>query len=251
VIILDELPIMIWDWIQNNKVDDAKEFLDILRKHRQLLEDTGRVRFVICGSIGMEVVLKKLKEEYNYTGEPFNDAAPFSIGAMTEDDSLFLCNCLLLDDFIINKDEDEVLLLKTISNKAERLPFYIHRLFSIIRDEFDNVLSLKNIEHAYNMLISTPKYSKVLKQLEERISIYYSDAEANCLKSILNYLSNSEDKINQQKIIDSLDFDEQIIKSSLYILLSENYLIRLIEKDENIFSFKYKLVKKWWKINMA
>jgi hypothetical protein len=204
IIILDELPIMIWDWIQNGKVEQSKEFLDVLRKHRQLLEDTGKVRFIICGSIGMEVVLKKLKNEYKYTGEPFNDAAPFSIGAMTIEDALFLCNCLYLDDFKLKEGEEKIELLNQISDLAEQLPFYIHRLFSIIRDEYDGVLSKDTINKSYDRLIMTPQYSRVLKQLEERINIYYSKEDAKNLKSILDYLSKKEDKVQQKEIIGDL-----------------------------------------------
>ena len=131
VLILDELPIMIWDWIQNGKAEDAKEFLDVLRKNRQLLEDTGKVRLVICGSIGMQVVLKKLKEDFSYTGEAFNDMPSFSIGAMKPEEATFLSNCLFLDDFEVAENEDLSVLLEKLNNYAERLPFYINILFSI------------------------------------------------------------------------------------------------------------------------
>ena len=108
VIILDELPIMIWNWIVSGKAEQAKEFLDVLRKHRQLLENTGSVRFVVCGSIGMQVVLKRLKDEHSYTGEPFNDTARYSIGAMSDEEATFLCECLLLDDFIIKRAKTKI-----------------------------------------------------------------------------------------------------------------------------------------------
>ena len=121
---------------QNGKAEQAKVFLDVLRRNRQLLEDSGKVRFVICGSVGMQVVLKKLKEEYSYTGEAFNDMASFSIGAMKAEEASFLSNCLFLDDFEKKEEENLEDLIQQINNLAERLPFYINSLFKIIRNEY-------------------------------------------------------------------------------------------------------------------
>lgn len=251
VLILDELPIMIWDWIQNGKAEQAKEFLDVLRRNREVLEDTGKVRFVICGSIGMQVVLKRLKEEYSYTGEAFNDMASFSIGAMKPEEATFLSNCLFLDEFKIEENEFIDDLLEQINTSAERLPFYINILFTIIRNEFEDILSSKNIDESYNMLLNTPKYSKVLKQLEERITIYYTVEEAEVMKSILDYISKQDCEVKEEDLLNKLNLQKRTLKESLYTLQLENYLTKKIKEESNYFSFKYKLVKKWWKINMA
>lgn len=251
VIILDELPIMIWNWIINGNAEQAKEFLDVLRKHRQLLESTGSVRFVVCGSIGMQVVLKRLKDKYSYTGEPFNDAARYSIGAMSDEEACFLCECLFLDDFIIEPEKNKEELLKSVCNYAENLPFYINRLFSIIRNKFDDVITIDNIKKSYHLLLNDPQESKVLKQLEDRITTYYHKDEANCMKAILSFISQRDKKTSQKKILKEIDFKENIVKECLHTLLSENYLIRELDGTKKRFSFKYKIVKKWWNINMA
>lgn len=251
VIILDELPIMIWNWIVNDKAEQAKEFLDVLRKHRQLLESTGKVRFVVCGSIGMQVVLKRLKDEHSYTGEPFNDTARYNIGAMSNEEATFLCECLVLDDFIIDSEESKDELLKSICEYAENLPFYINRLFSIIRNKHDDILSIKNIEDSYNLLLNDPLESKVLKQLEDRIKTYYNTKDANCMKAILSLISQKDKRVSQKKILKEVDFKESIVKECLHTLLSENYLIRELDGSKKQFSFKYQIIKKWWNINMA
>lgn len=251
VLILDELPIMIWDWIQNGKAEQAKEFLDVLRRNRQLLEESGKVRFVICGSVGMQVVLKKLKEDYSYTGEAFNDMASFSIGAMKPEEASFLSNCLFLDDFEKEENENIEDLIAQINNLSERLPFYINILFTIIRNEFDDVLSKKNINEAYDTLLNVPQYNKVLKQLEERITIYYSKEEANTMKSILDYISKEDGFIKEEDILKELKIEKEDFKQSIYVLQLENYLTKKIKEESSYFSFKYKLVKKWWRINMA
>lgn len=251
ILILDELPIMIWDWIQNDKAEQAKEFLDVLRSNRQLLEDKGKVRFVICGSVGMQVVLKKLKEDYSYTGEAFNDTGAFSIGAMNPEEATFLSNCLFLDDFKKLKDENLEELLELINELAERLPFYINILFTIVRNEYDEILSKETINNAYNTLINVPKYSKILKQLEERITIYYSKEEGDRMKSILDFISKKDRSVQEEEILNQLKIEKRSLKESLYTLQLESYLIKEIRNDSSYFSFKYKLVKKWWKINMA
>lgn len=251
VIILDELPIMIWDWINNGKAEQAKEFLDVLRANRQLLEDTGKVRFVICGSIGMQVVLKKLKNEFNYTGEPFNDMHPFSLGAMDSKDASFLCKCLLLDDFKVDGNDSKETLITLICELSERLPFYINILFSIVQNEFESELNIENIKKAYNLLLNEPKFSKVLKQLDERITIYYSEEEAYLMKNILDFISVSKEMVTDKDIIEAVGDDKNKIKESLYTLHSENYLKKKYKDGVNTYSFKYKIMKEWWKINMS
>ena len=56
IIILDELPIMLWDWFNSGKQQEVKELLDMLRERRQALEQQG-LRFIYCGSIGIKVII--------------------------------------------------------------------------------------------------------------------------------------------------------------------------------------------------
>ncbi|HAO48727.1 MAG TPA: hypothetical protein DCR35_05145, partial [Runella sp.] len=132
-IILDEFPVMLWDWIQGGKAQEAMEFLDVLRKQRQTLEAKGKVRFVVCGSIGLQVVLKHLKQKHNYMGEPFNETETFSLEAMSEEDAVFLCECLYLSDFKADIEDDKLEYFKRIVAFTEGLPFHINKIFTVLQ----------------------------------------------------------------------------------------------------------------------
>lgn len=249
ILIFDELPIMLWDWINNGKAGEAMQLLDVLRSNNQTLEE-GRVRFVICGSIGMQIVLNKLKTEYSYTGEPFNDAEVFSIGSMTHEDSYMLCECLILDDYEVGKDKE--VLINKIIDYTNGLPFYINKVFTILRNEFDSHLSKQSITDAYNTLINEPVYSKALKQIDDRINIYYPEAKASIMKSILNHLSKEDNELEEGEILKKFEESESFfVQECLFTLNSEHYLKKEFKKEKRYYKFKYSLIKEWWRKNKA
>jgi len=65
-LIFDELPIMLWEWIRTGRAADAMAFLDLLRDLHFSVKNSDRIRFIFCGSIGMQVVLDKLKHLKHY-----------------------------------------------------------------------------------------------------------------------------------------------------------------------------------------
>jgi ribosomal protein S6 len=173
-IILDEFPVMIWDWIQAGKAHEAIEFLDILRKQRQILEAKGKVRFVICGSIGLQVVLKHLKQKYNYMGEPFNETETFSLEAMSDEDASFLCECLYLADFKIDNEANKGEYFKKIIAFTEGLPFYINKVFTILQQSHDSTLSETNVKSAFDELLTSPNQ---IKRVRDKIGAINKNGE--------------------------------------------------------------------------
>lgn len=247
-LILDELPIMLWNWIQNKNAAEATELLDTLRTIGQTLNSKSNVRFVICGSIGMSVVLDHLRENYSYTGEPFNDSENFSVEAMSETDGLFLCECLYLSGFKGSKDNTEN--FKKICTLTENLPFYINKIFSIIDISYSSFLSEENIDKAYQDILTNPKHSDVFDQLHTRLTTYYT-GKAKLMQQILNFLSDQTNVVVEKKIIETFENDEADIKKALERLTKEEYLKRIFVEDKRHYQFKYQLFKKWWSLNKA
>ncbi|MCU0470349.1 MAG: hypothetical protein MUF58_17295 [Arcicella sp.] len=250
-IILDEFPIMLWDWIQDGKANEAMEFLDVLRKQRQILEAKGKVRFVICGSIGLQVVLKHLKQKHNYMGEPFNETETFSLEAMSQEDAIFLCECLYLSDFKVDTQENKSQYFEKIISLADRLPFYINKIFTVLQQNFDSILTENNIQNAFQELLTAPNHLKTFNHLYDRIKIYYPENEANIMLKLLTYIAKQEGVVAETNIVQSIDFDPILINEALLILVSEHYLKRSFGEKGRVYIFKYEIFKKWWKLNKA
>ena len=247
-LILDEFPMMLWNWIQNNRAQEAIELLDTLRTIRHNLKEKGNIRFVICGSIGLGIVLRHLKEKFKYTGEAFNDAENFSVEAMTEADALFLCECLYLSGFTHTGDKE--ILFRAICTHTERLPFYINKIFSIISTTYGRNISAANIEKAYNDILTNPQYGDVFDQLHTRLDTYYGES-APMMQGILNELSEKEQAVDEREITAIPEADKQKIKWALERLVKEQYLLRTFTNEKRHYQFKYQLFKKWWKLNKA
>ena len=250
-IILDEFPVMLWDWLEDGKAKEAMEFLDVLRKQRQTLEAKGKVRFIICGSIGLQVVLKRLKEKHNYMGEPFNETETFSLEAMTAEDALFLCQCLYLSDFQIDTTENKAIYFKKIIEFTEGLPFYINKVFTILQQNYDSILTEKNLNGAFHDLLTSPNHLKTFNHLYDRLKIYYPAQESVIMLKLLNFLSKQDDFVQENTIIRSIDGEASTINDALLVLVSEHYLKRDFDKEGRTYIFKYQLFKQWWKLNKA
>jgi hypothetical protein len=250
-IILDEFPVMLWDWIQDGKAQEAIEFLDILRKQRQTLEAKGKVRFIICGSIGLQVVLKHLKQKHNYMGEPFNETETFSLEAMSDEDALFLCECLYLSDYQVDIVSDKEMYFKKITEFTNGLPFYINKVFTILQQNYGGLLSEKSIQSSFHDLLTSPNHLKTFMHLYDRLKIYYPEKESAVMLQVLNFLANQVEVTHESKIIQSIDNEAIIINEALLVLVSEHYLTRSFDENGRAYIFKYEIFKKWWKLNKA
>jgi len=250
ILIFDELPIMLWEWYKEGKHEDAMELLDMLRERRQMLETKG-IRFIYCGSIGIKVVLNTFRTDFKYTGEPTNEMAEFSLKPFSKEESDFLCECFLLSDFKLTNEEKPVC-LKLVHDLSNGLPFYISQIFNLLQTEFDYEITEGNIQAAYGLILTDPKYHKAFKQLMDRIEIYYSATKRAEMIKILNEVSRLDDFISEEELFTRLDIpDENAFNESLYILLSDHYLTREFRGEQRFYKFRYQLFKKWWRINKA
>ncbi len=249
ILIFDELPIMLWEWYKKGKQDDAMLLLNILRERRQKLEPKG-LRFIFCGSIGMQIVLDTFRTKYGYTGEATNDMAKYSVGSFSLKEVQFLCECYTLSGFNIIK-EDKLSLWESIYNYSNGIPFYVSKLFNIIQTDHDKNITELTIKSAYDSIINDPIHHDKFKQLLDRINIYYSEplVKAESMKAILDFLSKQEEFVSEEDIINGINQEE--VKTHLYTLLADHYLLREMKNEKRHYKIKYEIFRKWWKINQA
>ncbi|KPE53095.1 hypothetical protein [Chryseobacterium indologenes] len=248
ILILDELPIMLWEWYQAGRYEEVTEFLDILRERRQELENKG-LRFVYCGSIGIKVILQTLRRTLNYTGEPTNDMREFNVAPFSEEESSFLMECYLLSGYTIDTGK-KAEIFKLIHELCDGLPFYIAHLFLIIQSEFNLEVNEDTIRKSHHLILNDPSYQKAFKQLTERLVIYYKD-DSKLMSKVLSLISKADYPVSEAEIITQIDAEDEKIKDILEILTEDHYFIKAADSEGRKYSFKYKLFKEWWRINKA
>lgn len=251
-LIFDELPIMLWDWIKNGKEADAMAFLDLLRSLHYSLKDGNRIRFIFCGSIGMEVVLSKLKQDFQYTGEPFNYTKKYHLPPMDETDASFLCEFLFLSGFHCEVETQRSTYFRQINEACNNLPYFINAVFATLQISHDSLLSEQKIKAAIrSILTDTGSTFDVFKQLDERLTTYYPNT-ANVMRSCLNELAKSPTPVAEDALKSQFPFDEAVTQSALETLWRDELLVRTFDENDNRqFTFKYNLIKQWWKLNKA
>ncbi|WP_144035916.1 ATP-binding protein [Spirosoma fluviale] len=249
-LVLDEFPVMLWDWLENDKSQDAIELLDLFRNLRIDLKEQGHIRFVVCGSVGMQVVLDRLRRKHNYTGEPFNDTKSFRLEPMNDADALFLCRCLALSGF--THSGDITILHQRIHRFAENLPFYINTIFQLIQSHHNGEINDDTINKAQESLLNDPDEAKVFNQLYQRIGIYYELQKADRMLEILNQLANQDGFASENDLQQHITTANKAqLLDALETLWKEQYLVRKIESGARHYQFKYNLIKQWWKLNKA
>ncbi|GAB4012004.1 hypothetical protein GCM10028808_27050 [Spirosoma migulaei] len=252
-LIFDELPIMLWDWISTGKERDAMAFLDLLRSIHYSMKESNRIRFIFCGSIGMEVVLAKLKHEFQYTGEPLNYTKKFRLPPMSDVDASFLCECLYLGNFQCKKGMSKPAYFQKITEACNNLPYFINAVFATIQIDHDSLISAQTIEQSIKTLLTdTGSAFDVFKQLDERLTTYYPQTTANVMRSCLKALAKAQTPLAESTLIRELPFEEHETQMALETLWRDELLTRTFDENDNRqFAFKYNLIKQWWKLNKA
>jgi len=239
VISLDEFSIML-DKIEDEK--EASELIGILRSvmHTEPFKDS--IRFIYCGSIGIDLVLDKLKRAGNNIGQPLNHMFDFILDPLTDKNAFYLAQCFN-KGCELDLSESEML---SICQLGENIPYYIDALFSIIRYE-------KNIEKAYNTILDDPNNKFEFKHFYERITLHYPNKEDSFL--ILNFLSKEKNPKTEAEILNYLSSEKVISRATLIDeldrLRTDDYLLRRIKEEQRVYQFKYEILRKWWKINKS
>ena len=244
VISLDEFSIML-DKIEDRK--EASELIGILRAVMHNEPFKSVVRFIYCGSIGIDLVLDKIKNAGNNIGQPLNHMYDFILNPLTNANALFLAKCFD-KGCKTNLSEAE---MTYICQLGENIPYYIDALFSLIR--YQDSINKDTISEAYQTILENPNNKFEFKHFYERITLHYPNKEVSF--SILNFLSKSNKAKTEKAILNHLGSEQPISRNDLINeldrLRTDDYLIRKIKKEERVYRFRYEILRKWWKINKS
>ena len=240
VIMLDEFTIML------NKMEEP-EAVNILGYLRDLVqhEFSEKLRFVYCGSIGIDLVLDKFKRAGHYMGDPINHMSKQRLLPFTEEESLLFCKCLNKGCELALTEDD----MKYIYSLADNIPYFIDKIFDRIKDSAQ--INKSVIDKALNDILEDPSDPDNLSHFYDRIAHFYPNK--NITYYILNYLSKIDKNTSEGVIADyinqQMDANRILINDEINLLWKDGYLKREIIDSKRYFQFNYSIIKKWWAIN--
>ncbi len=239
---LDEFTIML------DKMEEP-EAVNILGYLRDLVQHdfSEKLRFVYCGSIGIDLVLDKLKRAGHYMGDPINHMSKQRLLPFSEEEALFFCKCL--NEGCELKLSEEI--MKYICDLVDRIPYFMDKVFDKIRYYFR--IDKSAINEALNDILVDPSDPNNFKHFYDRIDNFYPNKTLT--NHILNYLSKKNEYTSEDDIADHINniiaTDRILLNDEIDRLRRDGYLKREITDSKRNFKFNYSIIKKWWAINKA
>ena len=243
VIMLDEFSIFL-DKLKN---DEASIVIGFFR-NITFEEEFKNIRFVYCGSIGIDLVLDKIKEDGHNIGDPLNHMYKHELQPFTDDSAKYFGKCLNLGCNLNMPDE----LIEQICEKSNNIPYFIDIVFDKISKA--KVATQETIEDAFQEILDDTKGKESIKHFYDRIEDFYSNYKISVY--VLNFISKSAIAVTETEIANSVlsnttETDRIEINEEIERLKNDGYLFRVMKDGERVYDFKYSLLKSWWKRNKA
>ncbi len=252
----DELPLMISNIKDDHGARVAMELLDVLRDHR-VADDSGKLRMVFTGSIGLHLVVSELLHR-GYRNDPTNDMVTFSLEGLAPADAQELARQgleALVSDGELELTSPAADLAAAIAEVTDGLPYYVNHCVDRLT-EVQGPVELRHVFEAADSLILDPEDTAHFEHYAERIEAYYLfDKSAEELAfATLKTLSHAEEPTTEAAIRDAVATEvvvtsENLFQKTLRLLVKDHYLTRLVDDSERRYRFKYGIVRQWWQKN--
>lgn len=252
ILMLDEFPKMLWTMIQIGNHQQAEEVLDELRNIRERYEKRSSLRFIYCGSIGMNLVINNLIKQFKYTGAPLNNMYHYIVEEMNLEDSTQLIQHLVKKHEI----DLESGLISYLAKACSCLPFFIDRVITHLKLSFAGIsITEAGIDKTVNELISGRGNNSQFNHFTERIEAYYNNDEKRIAYELLRILSKSNDLMTSETLLNlvknKIEAEDFEISKILADLFEDMYVDKIIDSESISYQFRFILLKKWWKLTYA
>lgn len=243
VLMLDEFSIFL-DKLSN---DEAATVVGFFRN--VTFEDGFKnIRFIYCGSIGIDLVLDKIKNDGHNIGDPLNHMKKHELKPFTNDKAKYFGDCLNQGCELNMPDE----LIVQICNRANNIPYFIDVIFDKLSKA--KTTGQQAIDDAFKNVLDDTKGKESIKHFYDRIEDFYPNYKTSVY--ILNFVSKcnhpvTETEITSNVLSNTTETDRIEINEEIERLKNDGYLLRTFMKDERVYDFKYSLLKLWWKRNKA
>ncbi len=249
VLMFDEFPIFIDKLIESDK-ETAMSVLGFFRDIAHNNYFNKKIRFIYNGSIGIDLVLDKLKNLGVNIGDPINFLTKYRLEPLTDENAIYLSKCFKLGCGLTISYN----LIKDICKRTDNIPYYIDVIFDKLKKSGKNSITQKIIENAFDEIIDDTTGENSTKHFYDRIDKFYPNK--NVSENILNFISKNPEWTAENDIANNIlstieDMDRDKINKEIERLKNDGYLIRKIEADKRAYNYKYSLLKKWWLRNKA
>jgi hypothetical protein len=244
VIALDEFSIFL------SKIDpvEAKAILGFFRDIVHI-DVFINLRFIYNGSIGIDLVIDKLKLDGQNIGDPLNHMYKYSLPTFSTENAIFFGKCLKLGCELVISNK----LIKQICEKSNNIPYFIDVIFGKI-SKSNKKINQKIIDDAFEEIIDDTSSRESINHFYDRIKDFYPNYLLSV--TILNFISKNDCFISEREIISNVNANMEvinpiIINDEIRRLKKDGYLIRKKINNERNYDFKFSLLKLWWNQNKA
>jgi uncharacterized protein len=241
VLLLDELPEVLYRLHKEGKTTEAKSILKQLRVWRQ--SNYNNLRFVFAGSVGIHYVVSAIEGRTSDLNDLNNvQCTPISIESARE-----FIKWALKGASIQLKTEQVEHLINLL--KGYITPYFLN----LILDEIDKVAQknsepIISNEHIDLALQSNLRNLKHFNDWQKRLRDYMPDADFKFVNEILTHIAHRE-KIQIQKIYDIAVNHNKVIDymSFIFDLKEDGYIIEH-SIDNQTYVFRSPILRAFWKI---
>ena len=253
VFLWDELPLMIANIKDDLEAKTAMELLDVLRDHR-VTDDSGKLRMVYTGSIGLHLVVSELFHR-GYRNDPTNDMVTYSLEGLEPAYAQELA-CQGLQGLI---EESEIALhdslgdvAQAIAEATDGLPYYINYTVDRLTG-MGHPITTADITVAIDSIILDPEDTAHFGHYTERIEAYYvfHEQAEDLAFAILQTLCHTDQPMTEEAIWDAIVAqmeltDRNLFQKTLALLMKDHYLQRKVQGGERAYRLKYDIIRRWW-----
>lgn len=259
VLMLDELPYMLQ---KINAVSVATsnphEALTMLDTFRVLRQRHGNLRMVFAGSVGLHHVLRDLRQ-MKLASEPVNNMELIEIHPLETADALQLGKRLLRDERVRVAEDEVNAIAYRLTDLASNVPFYMERIVGQL-GLLEHEISVDDVEATVQQQLSSDHDPWEMEHFRERLDIYYHETvmDANnrpmplsaIARCILDHFALADDPQSIEQVWTAVCgqlslTDRQCVVRLLSSLGQDHYLICDTLKR---YSFRFPMIKKWWKV---
>jgi hypothetical protein len=258
LLMLDELPYMLQK-INETSVSTGRphEALTLLDTFRALRQRNRNLRMIFAGSVGLHHVLRDLRQS-KLAAEPVNNMPPVEIPPLEDNDALVLAMRLLQAERIEFASDSEAI-ARCLIAQTSNVPFYMERIAARL-GLLGRPITQQDVETTVLEQLTSDQDPWEMEHFRGRLEVYYrgtvTDAndrqipEPRIARAILDHFAT----VDEPQTIDQVwslvrgQFaltDRQPIVQMLKSLGQDHYLISDSQKR---YSFRFPLVKRWWKI---
>ena len=249
ILMFDEFPIMLDKIVEKEGFESGINLLDTLRDIRQE-DETGKIRMIFCGSIGLHIVLSKLKTK-GYKNDPFNDVKTLVLEPLEEKYAVELVQ-KLSEGCGLNLDNDTDT-AKYISHSVDNFPFYIHHIMAELDENRPLLISKNDVDIIIEDIILDPHDKVAFEHYVGRIETHYPEKFKESARFLLGFLSKTDTKKSFDDLWNEVKTnyattDEELIRRTVELLVKDHYLNQSFESGKMVYEFKYSIIKKWWRM---